>query len=125
MKNFLRYNWPSILWAAFILYLCLLPGHDLPSVHIWEADKIGHMGVYTVLSLLTVWGWRKQTVMESLKTRTILKVLVLLGAYGFLVEILQEALTADRHFDMLDALANVIGACMGSGVSLLVFRPKS
>lgn len=113
------------MWAAFILYLCLLPGHDLPSVHIWEADKIGHMGVYTILSLLTVWGWRKQTVMESLKTRTILKVLVLLATYGFLVEILQETLTADRHFDILDALANVIGAGVGSGLSMLIFRSKA
>lgn len=122
MNSFLKYNWPSILWAAFILALCLVPGRDLPSVSIWEFDKIVHFVFYVQLAVLMFWGWKKQQAFNSLHVSTFLKILVITFSYGFAVEIMQELLTADRHFDWLDALANSTGAIAGCLISVKLLR---
>lgn len=121
-NNFLKYNWPSILWAAFILVLCLMPGRDLPSVSIWEFDKLVHFAFYVILSALMFWGWKKQTRFSILHLQTSLKILAITFTYGFAVEILQELVTADRHFELLDAVANSTGGVAGSLISVKLFR---
>ncbi len=113
------------MWAAFILWLCLMPGKDLPSVSIWEADKLGHFGVYTVLSCLMVYGWVTQATYSWFHRNTFLKILLITSCYGFAVEIMQDLLTADRHFDLLDALANAAGAIIGCLISVKVFKQHS
>lgn len=121
-NNFLKYNWPSILWAAFILVLCLMPGRDLPSVSIWEFDKLVHFAFYVMLSALMFWGWKKQMRFSALHLQTALKILAITFTYGFAVEILQELVTADRHFELLDAVANSAGGVAGSLISVKLFR---
>ena len=122
MQSFLNYNWPSILWAAFILVLCLLPGHDLPTVSIADFDKVVHFGFYVVLSVLLYFGWHKQQTWTSLHQNTLFKIALLTFAYGFAVEILQELLTADRHFDKYDALANACGGVSGSWIARYLYN---
>jgi VanZ family protein len=121
-NSFLKYNWPSIFWAAFILVLCLMPGRELPSVSIWEFDKLVHFCFYFVLALLMFWGWKKQKTFPSLQLNLFLKILTLTFSYGFVVEILQELLTTDRHFELFDALANSAGATAGCLISVKLFR---
>lgn len=110
------------MWAAFILWLCLMPGKDLPSVTIWEADKIGHFGVYIVLSFLMFYGWIKQSTASWFRTNTFFKILLITSCYGFAVEVMQELLTVDRHFDLLDALANAAGAVAGCFISVKLIK---
>ncbi len=110
------------MWAAFILWLCLMPGKDLPSVTIWEADKIGHFGVYIVLSFLMFYGWIKQSTASWFRTNAFFKILLITSCYGFAVEVMQEFLTTDRHFDLLDALANTAGAITGCFVSVKLIK---
>jgi VanZ family protein len=121
-NSFLKYNWPSILWAGVILLLCLMPGKDLPSISLWEFDKIGHFCVYVLLALLMYYGWKKQNVYRFFHQHMLLKILIITSAYGFAVEIMQDLFTADRHFDLLDALANSIGAVTGSLISVKLFK---
>lgn len=120
MNSFLKYNIAAILWTLLILVLCLMPGRDLPSVSIFEIDKVAHFGIYLILSLLMYYGWRKQNSFLSLHKNTMVKILILTSSYGFAVEIMQELFTTDRHFELLDALVNSIGAVAGSflGISL-------
>ena len=99
-----------------------MPGKDLPSVSIWEADKIGHFGVYVVLSFLMFYGWINQSTKSWFRTNTFLKILLITSCYGFAVELMQELLTADRHFDLLDALANATGAIAGGFISVKLFK---
>lgn len=124
MNSFLKYNWPSILWAAFILVLCLLPGHELPSVSLWQADKIVHVLVYVVLAVLLLWGWSKQQHYIGLYKNAGFKILILTFCYSFGVEILQELLTTDRHFDWYDALANALGGITGVCIYGLCAKPS-
>ena len=122
MNSFLKYNALPFFWAFLILVLCLLPGKDLPGFTIFEFDKFLHFGIYLILALLMYYGWKKQISFSSLHHYTVLKILVITFSYGFLVEILQEQLTADRHFDVMDALANSAGAVAGSFLSPFVKR---
>ncbi len=122
MNSFIKYNWPSILWAAFILVLCLMPGRDLPSVSLFEYDKLGHFGIYFILSVAMFYGWQKQTRFSSLHVNMFLKIVLITAAYGFAVEVMQGTLTTDRQFDLFDALANSLGAIAGSLISVKLFK---
>lgn len=113
LKSFIKYNLASALWALLILVLCLMPGKDLPSVTILEFDKLVHFVIYLLLALLMYYGWKKQDLFLSLHQHTVVKILIITFAYGFAVEVIQELFTADRHFDILDALANSTGAVAG------------
>ena len=99
-----------------------MPGRDLPSVSIWEFDKLVHFAFYVILSLFMFWGWKKQSKFHSLYNNTFLKILAITCTYGFAVEILQELVTADRHFELLDAVANSAGGIAGSLISVKLFR---
>ena len=125
MNSFLKYNWLSLGWALLILVLCLMPGKDLPSVDIVDFDKLVHFGIYVILALMMYYGWKKQSSFLSLHYKTMTKILILTFSYGFVVEILQELLTTDRHFDLLDALANSTGAIAGSLMGTLLKKKLS
>jgi VanZ family protein len=114
MKNFLKYNWPSILWAAFILVICLMPGRHIPRIHIPHFDKVVHTGIYMIFAILTYFGWTRQDSFQVLHHQTIIKILLLLSIYGLTVEVMQETLTADRHFELLDEVANITGTMIGT-----------
>jgi len=94
-----------------------MPGRDLPSVSLWEFDKAVHFGVYFLLAVMLYWGWKKQTLFPSLHRSTALKIMSFCLLYGFAVEVLQEWLTTDRHFDVYDALANGLGGLAGGWLS--------
>ena len=104
------------------MVLCLMPGKDLPSISLFQADKLGHFGVYLVLAFLMWFGWRRQTSLTWLHQQAFIKILLITSSYGFVVEILQHLLTTDRHFDLYDALANAIGAIAGSLISVKLFK---
>ena len=124
MQLFFKYNWPSIFWAAFILGICLMPGKDLPSVSVFQVDKIIHFACYFLLACLLYFGWSKQTYVACLHSNLLLKLLLLTCSYGFIIEVMQETLTKDRHFDSWDALANCAGAVAGSFFSEKVGKYK-
>jgi hypothetical protein len=119
LKSFIKYNWPSILWAAFILVICLMPARHIPKVTIPNFDKVVHTGIYIVFAVLTYYGWTMQRSFSSLHQKALLKIIILLASYGLMIEIMQETLTTDRHFEWLDELANTCGATIGAGLCAL------
>lgn len=120
MNSFWKYNILSTVWALVILILCLLPGKELPTVDIENFDKLAHFSMYFLLALMMYYGWKKQDSFIALHHRTAIKILIITSAYGFVVEVIQELLTADRHFDLLDAIANSTGAVVGSLIGTFV-----
>lgn len=119
-NSYLKYNWPSILWAAFVLYLCLMPASQLPHITIPNFDKLVHFTFYFVLAVLMYWGWLKQQSFSWLHKNTWLKILLIASAYGLLIEVLQKTLTTDRHFEWLDEAADAAGAAVGLIASLIL-----
>jgi len=95
------------------LVICMMPAHHIPHVTIPQFDKIVHTGIYIIFGILTYYGWTMQTSFFGLHRKTIIKIIVLLSAYGLLIEVMQEALTADRHFEWFDELADIAGSVIG------------
>ena len=113
MKQYFKYNWPSILWAAFIFVICMMPHRHIPRITIPHFDKVVHTGIYAVLACLMYLGWLSQGSFDWLRRKTFVKVLLVCMVYGLLIEILQGVLTTDRSFELLDELADSVGALMG------------
>ncbi len=109
------------MWAAFILILCLIPGSDLPGIVIPHFDKIVHFTFYFILAILMYLGWKRQSRFASLHLHSALKIIMIAAVYGLLIEVLQGTLTADRQFDLLDALTNTGGAVAACLISVKLF----
>ena len=53
------------------------------------------------------------------------KLILLAVVYGIIIEILQGVATTDRHPDLLDVLANSLGALFGSFTVKYIFSEKT
>ncbi|MEX1189655.1 MAG: VanZ family protein [Bacteroidia bacterium] len=102
----IRYVLPAMCWTIIVTILTLLPGKDLPEVNIINFDKIAHFGVFFLLSLLYL-RWKKFG--PALNVSQFLIVLIII-AYGGLIELVQGAFYTDRFADIYDFIANSCGA---------------
>lgn len=116
-------TWPVLLflWAAVIMVVSVIPGADLPSLSIWEPDKVMHVFVYAVLTFLFFKWLKGFSTPVSLNKKAFIAVTVCI-LYGFIIELIQLILPT-RSFDLLDELANMIG-CLLSLIGILVFSSK-
>ncbi|HET6990691.1 MAG TPA: VanZ family protein [Bacteroidia bacterium] len=117
-----RPNLPTILWALFILILCGFPGKDIPHISFLELvsfDKWVHAGIFFILVLFAIRGFRLQEKFSGLRRNAALIAVLLSVAYGGILEILQGTIFADRSADIFDFIANSFG-CF---VALLLY-PK-
>lgn len=107
---------PAIVWAIIILVLSGLPGQNLPQFNfgsLFEADKIGHFGVYFILSLCLFWAFFKQ---KRLNAHFAFLAILISSSYGILMEIGQYSIFPGRYFEFFDIVANIIGS-----ISSLIF----
>ena len=124
MKEFFKYNWPSIIWAAFIFYLCMVPSSHLPKVAIPNIDKAVHFTFYMVLTTLMFLGWKRQKAFLWFRQHSLAKIFVIACAYGLSIEIMQELFTVDRHFEWLDEAANATGSLVACLI-IINFKVKT
>ena len=106
------YRMFTVLWAFFILVLCVIPGKDLPNSNIWQIDKVVHFALYLILAYLLF----ASAANRLHKTQLILLAISMI--YGFIIECIQDFFLLDRFFDWNDVLANSVGAFIG----VVVFR---
>jgi VanZ family protein len=110
-----RPNLPTLLWALVILILCGIPGRDIPHISFLELlsfDKWVHAGIFFVLALLAVRGFRLQQGSAALKKNATWFALAFCIPYGGLLEIMQGTLFEERSADVYDFIANSFGAIM-------------
>lgn len=102
----------NIAWALVIFVLCSLPGEDIPDPHIDipHLDKIVHFGMFFIMALLLCNELEYQTRLTLRKIYMITVSIILI--YGGVIELLQHHFF-NRSGDMLDLLADVIGAVVG------------
>jgi VanZ family protein len=101
----------SLLVAGAIAILSILPGENLPDVHL--SDKVEHAIAYAVLSAcICFWLGRR---------RIIAGVLVTVG-FGALLEIAQALAGTGRTASLLDEGANLVGACLGACLAWMVAK---
>jgi len=126
LNSFLRSYWAALLWAAFILLLCGLPGEDLPNIDFWEInieDKLAHIFVFAVLGTLMVFGAKRSA--KTQLTRNTILIIILLGVfYGALTELLQGWLFPTRYMSLSDFIADGLGAILGTVFAFLYYTNR-
>ena len=108
-----------ILWGTWIIYLSLLPGNAgiLKLFGIPHFDKVAHLGAYGVWSFLFLFAAQK-TLGDYKKVKWWIIVALIIVGCG--LEFGQYYLHEGRSFEVLDMVANSLGAICGSfGMSIL------
>ncbi len=120
-EMFLRSNLPGIGWGLLILFLCGLPGKEVPDPSYFDIflfDKLVHIFLFLVLGFLLGVGFKKQYQYPLIKAHAKKSGFLIAAFYGLLIEILQYAVFIDRSLEAGDVMANMFGA----GLGVLFFR---
>jgi len=97
----------SILYTLALLIVCLIKLNKLPKIGVTFGDKVFHVLAYALLSFL--WYNTFIYTIKLKEQRALLQATVFSVIFGIIIEVLQEALTTFRTFDLNDVLANTIG----------------
>lgn len=106
----------SILWALFILFLCLIPGDDINKynrIDVPYLDKLIHFILYWILGILLVSTIRRSLLFQKKPFAAYTIVIILAVLYGGLIEILQSYSIFSREPDVYDFIANGVGVIFG------------
>jgi VanZ family protein len=102
----------AILWTFFIFFICLIKSSSIPSVQIKNIDKVVHLIMYFVFTI--VWFLTLKTKYKNLRINILLGINFLISMfYGIAIELLQEFCTTSRRGDVTDVIANCLGAILG------------
>lgn len=121
---FWRYNLFGLLWAVFILALTATPGFAMPETIRWnllEFDKFAHLGVFAVLALLLIIGFKKQYSFVRIRENAVLFALGITTFYGVSIEFLQSIIPG-RSIEFADVIADISGALVGWGLYGLIYK---
>lgn len=110
--KFWREHWKSIVWGAFILILCSIPGNQINKVKFIDIpylDKFVHFFLYYVFTLLLISENNRQKHHRKVSVNAILIAAAISLPIGALIEIIQKAVIINRSSDIWDMVANVFG----------------
>lgn len=126
--SILKNYWAALIWAAFILFLCGVPGNQIPPIDFWAInieDKIAHVGIFAILGVLMVYGNVKKNGFDSLTTKRLMGFSIIGLAYGFLTEALQHFVFIDRFASFGDFIADGIGSVCGTVFAFWFYKYKN
>lgn len=109
----------AILWTLLIFILCIVKSSDLPVITIANLDKVVHATFHFVFVVLWFLYFKEQFV-SKFRTKAYVFAFALSVFYGIVIEIIQQLFTTSRSADVLDVVANVVGALLGVIVVLVV-----
>jgi VanZ family protein len=110
----------AIIWTVVIFVACLWPGKELPHSDIPFIDKWTHFVLFGVFSVLWLLACPPTPQKPKKRLIGVTLIAIMLGA---LVEGLQMGLpTLGRSGDVIDAVADAVGAVLGTGAYLLIRR---
>lgn|SRR5690606_7894041 len=99
----------AIAYSSLICVLFFIPGSGLPSVKIVGADKLVHgMMFFGLMILWQLYIFRREG--NQLDLRRSLLLLGIVVLFGILIEVIQELMTATRTGDVMDIVADFVGA---------------
>jgi VanZ family protein len=111
----------ALFWTGTVAYLCLVPSDELPVINIPNLDKCIHTFFHFVFTLVWFLYFNKQLKDDSIFKPLLISFLFSI-LFGILIELLQGLITTTRSADILDGLANLIGASLA--VFVTVFCTK-
>lgn len=125
MLRTLKFQWPAIAWAIMVLILCDMPislSSSGTSVLFEGFDKMAHLGVFFILTVLLFYGKINQQNSYAYRPLTIIKILLITAALGGGIEILQWKVFTYRSAELWDFIADMLGVGMGIFSYLLLHR---
>lgn len=102
-----------------VLSLVSFSGIDTSEIDFPNRDKLAHFTFYFVAAVFGGLFLREYTSGTLSIGKSMRIILLFCVVYGIIIEIMQHTFTSDREGDVLDALANSLGAL--TGVLLLKF----
>jgi len=112
MREFLKQVLPAILYSVLIFLVSSLSNPPAPDFNLEWGDKINHAGAFGLLMLLAFRAVRWFVPDRPLRTQLALAFLYCL-LYGAIDEI-HQTVVPNRHGDLLDLLADTVGATLGA-----------
>ena len=113
----LLWTWlPLLAYAGYLVYLSSQPVYQFPPPPFWQADKVVHFGMYSLLG-----GLGGRAAARSRLGRRAPLVLAACAAFALFDEWYQQ-FTPGRSSDPFDALADLLGAAAGF-VLVLRYHP--
>lgn len=101
----------AFFWLLVVTGLSVMPSVQLPKFELFAADKLGHAGVYAMLSWLVLSGIRRSE--KRLPTRReMLAAFAFSTFYGVLMEWVQGTFIPGRFYELDDMIANAFGAAL-------------
>ncbi len=120
-----KFSISFFLWMGAVTVLSLLPLKEAPKIEFTLADKIVHFAFYFLACVLGVFFIREKFQSKFSVIQGIIMMALFTVFYGILIEILQHTVTVYRKGDVYDALANSIGAIIGSLFLFWLFKKSS
>lgn len=110
---------PALLWSIFVVIGCLIPANEVPEGIEHLSDKGIHFFIHFVLTLLTAIGLMKAN-RGTAQYNSIILISVLYSiVLGIVMELMQHYLVIGRYGEILDAVADAIGAILA--IPLVVY----
>ena len=108
-------------WTIFLIVVTLLPKGAVSQtnfLNIPHFDKVSHLAAY----LLLVFLWSSALFQKTTKIKAARISFYGSIFLGIILEILQWQLNFGRHFEILDIIANIIGAILGLIAFYKIFK---
>lgn len=115
MKQTIKYQRLTILWALFVFFMCNAKLGSVSESHFFFAgfDKMVHCGFFFVLTVFWCNGMIRQQNTGKLQYQSAVMIALLAIAFGGLIELLQLTVFTWRDGDWNDLFADTIGVGMG------------
>jgi VanZ family protein len=113
-KTFIRFT-PGIAWFIIVMVLLFAPGNEFPSTK-WfgdiQLDKVVHAGVFGLMGLLFMLPIGIADIETSKKLAYFIRIAIAVSVWGLASEFIQKYWAVGRNFDLIDCLADSIGAAI-------------
>jgi VanZ family protein len=104
---------PLIIYWIILLIATSIPTDDFPRVLLTVGDKLKHFIAYFILGGYLTVAFSVQEKIPLLRKHFILGAILTATIYG-LVDEIHQAFIPGRFYELLDWVADIIGACVGS-----------
>jgi len=110
----------------FVAFFSLFSFSDVDTSRftIPHLDKAVHFTFYFIMVLLAFFAKTRGKSSQRTTPKLLWYIVLFTIVYGMIIEVLQHVATVDRHGDLLDALANSMGAIAGMLVLRFLFLRK-
>ncbi|GIZ10390.1 VanZ family protein [Flavobacterium sp. UMI-01] len=103
------------LWTSVVLVLCLIRLDNTPQLNVVNLDKYIHSIFHFVFTMLWFLFFKLHFKKKN-RFKPFIVAFLLSVSFGVLIELLQKYCTQSRSADVMDVLANMLGATLAVGL---------